>query len=68
MEIRVPIGEWDVEEREAVLGKVVYFYKIHSAYRACSSDGRAIALHAIGNGIDARILQIGKLFFPVSLY
>ena len=31
--------------------------------RGISSNGRAIALHAIGNGIDARILQIGNFSF-----
>lgn len=37
--------------------RIIYFCKIYHGIRGISSNGRAIALHAIGSGIDTRILH-----------
>ena len=37
-------------------------------HRGCSSDGRAIASHAIGTGIDARHLQFYIKRILIALY
>ncbi len=37
----------------------------HVQERGCSSNGRALALHARGTGIDTRRLQ-GPSFFPLQ--